>query len=122
MFCYPTLMFVTVLLFGRYVYYYSYGRPGGPLNLGKEPELKLKNGLLHRVIPLRTACISVKMAEKGSPRSRSGSALHFPLSKHAISIIAVFRIRMILGLPDPHPNPLVTSMDPTPDPYPYLFS
>jgi hypothetical protein len=27
-----------------------------------------------------------------------------------------FRIRMILGLPNPHPDPLVTSTDPAPDP------
>jgi hypothetical protein len=26
------------------------------------------------------------------------------------------RIRMILGLPDPHPVPFVTSADPTPEP------
>jgi hypothetical protein len=26
------------------------------------------------------------------------------------------RIRMFSGLPDPHPDPLVTSMDPAPDP------
>ena len=30
------------------------------------------------------------------------------------------RIRMFLGLPDPHTDPLVTSTDP--DPGPYLFS
>jgi hypothetical protein len=27
-----------------------------------------------------------------------------------------FRIRMFLGLPEPHPDPLVTSTDPPPDP------
>ncbi len=31
------------------------------------------------------------------------------------------RIRIFLGLPDPHPDPLVTSTD-DPDPYPSLFS
>jgi hypothetical protein len=32
-------------------------------------------------------------------------------------------IRMFLGLPDPHPDPLVTNMDPyaEPAPYPSLF-
>jgi hypothetical protein len=37
---------------------------------------------------------------------------------------AVFRIRirMFLGLPDEHPEPLVTSTDPDPAPDPSLFS
>ncbi len=30
--------------------------------------------------------------------------------------IQIGRIRMYLGLPDPHPDPLVTSTDPAPDP------
>ncbi len=34
----------------------------------------------------------------------------------------VFRIRMFFGLPDPHPDPLVTSTEPAPDPTPQSSS
>jgi hypothetical protein len=32
------------------------------------------------------------------------------------SVLGITRIRMFLGLPDPHPDQLVTSTDPAPDP------
>ena len=32
----------------------------------------------------------------------------------AVLMIRIRRIRMFLGLPDPHPDPLVTSTDPDP--------
>ncbi len=35
--------------------------------------------------------------------------------------IRIRRIHMFLGLPDPHPDPLVTSMDSAPDPAPDPF-
>ncbi len=34
----------------------------------------------------------------------------------AVLRIRIHRIRMYLGLPDPHPDPLGTSRDPAPDP------
>ncbi len=36
--------------------------------------------------------------------------------------IRIRRIRMFLGLPDPHPNPLVTGTDPDPALNPSFFS
>jgi hypothetical protein len=35
---------------------------------------------------------------------------------YLFSFAPVLRIRMSLGLPDPHPDPLVISTDPAPDP------
>jgi hypothetical protein len=35
---------------------------------------------------------------------------------HLFSFAPVLRIRISLGLPDPHPDPLVISTDPAPDP------
>jgi hypothetical protein len=33
-----------------------------------------------------------------------------------VGLISVLRIHMFLGLPDPHPDPLVRDMEPDPDP------
>ncbi len=43
-------------------------------------------------------------------------ALHAQFSQVNISSVMRIRIRMFLGLPDPHPDRLVTSTDSAPDP------
>jgi hypothetical protein len=50
--------------------------------------------------------------------------IKYPTEESMVFRIRIPRIHMFLGLPDPHPNPLVTSMDPEPDPAPgpSLFS
>jgi hypothetical protein len=40
------------------------------------------------------------------------------LAKSVLRICWIRRIRLFLGLPDPHPKPLVTSTDPAADPAP----
>ncbi len=72
----------------------------------------LKNGLLRRVIPIRTADISARIAEERFPEIREWIRSAFSAFQARDLIKAVFRIRrirMFFGLVEP----LVTSTDPT---------
>jgi hypothetical protein len=49
-------------------------------------------------------------------KSQEGKLLYCHQESLAVLWIRIRRIRMFLGLPDPHPDPLVTSTDPVTDP------
>jgi hypothetical protein len=56
--------------------------------------------------------MQIRIRDPGWKKSDPGSGINIPDTQPVLRI----RIRMFLGLLDPHPDPLVKGMDPAPDP------